>query len=195
MPTATPAMRVNQVGVGRILQIEDASTPVAYINDGGTWGATGAGTLSGALDMSANVISNVGNAGTDFGSNGGLTLAQGLTVSAGGVTVSAGGLGVSGMLSMTCTYHTTATTEQNLTPANSCYVVAAANAITFTLQTTGMVTGTLLTIANLSSNNVIVADSNIRTSTGAAITMGQYDVSQWLFTGTEWYELLLIADS
>lgn len=49
-------------------------------------------TINGALDMGANIISNIGNAGTDFLSNGGLTLANALTVTTGGLTVTAGGL-------------------------------------------------------------------------------------------------------
>ncbi len=49
--------------------------------------AAGATTLSGNLDMQNNIISNIGNAGTDFLSNGGLTLANALTVSTGGANI------------------------------------------------------------------------------------------------------------
>lgn len=44
-------------------------------------------TIGDSLDMTNGTIANVGAAGTDFGSNGSLTLAQGLTVSAGGATI------------------------------------------------------------------------------------------------------------
>ncbi|MEK7553598.1 MAG: hypothetical protein AAB504_02865, partial [Patescibacteria group bacterium] len=40
-------------------------------------------TLSGTLDANANLIQNIGNAGTDFSATGGLTLADNLTVTAG----------------------------------------------------------------------------------------------------------------
>ena len=48
---------------------------------------TGGQQLGGPLDMNANIISNIGNAGTDFLANGGLTLANALTVTTGGITV------------------------------------------------------------------------------------------------------------
>lgn len=48
---------------------------------------SGNSTIDGDLNMSSNPILNVGVAGTDFGSDGSLTLAQQLVVSAGGVNV------------------------------------------------------------------------------------------------------------
>lgn len=47
---------------------------------------------TGNLDMDTNLITNIGNSGTDFASNGGLTLANNLTVATGGITITAGGL-------------------------------------------------------------------------------------------------------
>lgn len=51
-------------------------------------------SVTGDLNMNANRILNIGNAGTDFLANGGLTLANALTVTTGGATVTAGGLTV-----------------------------------------------------------------------------------------------------
>jgi len=45
-----------------------------------------------AMDAGGLPVLNIGAAGTDFSSTGGLTLADGLTVSSGGATISAGGL-------------------------------------------------------------------------------------------------------
>jgi hypothetical protein len=62
---------------------------------GGTIGTgiTLSGTFTTAgIDAGSSLILNVGNSGTDFLSNGGLTLANALTVSSGGATVSSGGM-------------------------------------------------------------------------------------------------------
>lgn len=59
-----------------------------------TTGLTLPAFTSGAIDMNAAIISNIGNAGTDFTSSGGLTLANALTVTTGGAVVTAGGLTV-----------------------------------------------------------------------------------------------------
>jgi len=48
------------------------------------------GTIVGAVNMGTNVINNIGNAGTDFTANGGLTLADILTVSSGGASITGG---------------------------------------------------------------------------------------------------------
>ncbi|HOM03987.1 MAG TPA: hypothetical protein PLU67_00675 [Candidatus Kapabacteria bacterium] len=45
------------------------------------------GTMSGNINMNNNLITNIGNSGTNFLSNGGLTLANALTVSAGGINI------------------------------------------------------------------------------------------------------------
>lgn len=54
------------------------------------------GTMSGNINMNNNLITNIGNSGTNFLSNGGLTLANTLTVSNGGITVSSGGIDITG---------------------------------------------------------------------------------------------------
>ena len=79
------------------LNAADAATNRLTISGGvgtavATWSAlthTGL-VLSGALDANTQVISNIGNAGTDFSGTGGLTLADALTVSAGGASITGG---------------------------------------------------------------------------------------------------------
>ena len=44
--TATPGVVINSAGLGKILDIQDASTPVFSIVNGGAWSSTGAGTHS-----------------------------------------------------------------------------------------------------------------------------------------------------
>lgn len=62
----------------------------------------GAGSLAwgGSLDMANSLITNIGNAGTDFTAGGGLTLAAGLTVSLGGASIT-GAVGVLGNTTLT----------------------------------------------------------------------------------------------
>jgi len=70
------------------LYVKGASTTV------GATTMTGGATMGSALDMGNNVINNIGNAGTDFNSGGGLTAAAGFTATTAGVKVTAGGLTV-----------------------------------------------------------------------------------------------------
>ena len=50
----------------------------------------------GTLNANANIITNIGNAGTDFSATGGLTLADALTVTSGNSTITAGNLVMTG---------------------------------------------------------------------------------------------------
>ena len=63
------------------------------ITSAGILQCNGAATLAGGADMNATVISNIGNAGTDFTPPGGLTLADGITATH---AVIGGGYGSSG---------------------------------------------------------------------------------------------------
>jgi len=56
------------------------------------------GTMSGNINMNNNLITNIGNSGTNFLSNGGLNLANALTVSAGGINIT-GNSTINGSLS------------------------------------------------------------------------------------------------
>jgi hypothetical protein len=87
---------------------------------------------------------------------------------------------------------TTQTTT--LTPANNCYIVNADGVVTYTLAATGVYTGQLLYVANLSTNNVLIADTVLRSHDGALLTLGQYDAALLLFTGTEWYQMVELAN-
>jgi len=138
--TATPGAVINSLGLGVILEIQDASTPVVAVNNGGN------------------------------------LVGQKLVYGA-------------------CTYSETSTAAQTLTPATNCYILSPANAITLTLGTTGMVTGTMLTIANLTTNIVLIADTALRSHDGAQLSLAQYDVAELIYTGAEWWQLIELPDS
>jgi hypothetical protein len=53
LATATPAMIVDSLAVSKILDIRDAATPVFYIANGGNWTASGVGTNSNQMIVSA----------------------------------------------------------------------------------------------------------------------------------------------
>jgi hypothetical protein len=115
------------------------------------------------------------------------------------VQVSAAGkVTVSRLLQHECTYvEEAANTNENLTPASSCYVVAVSTSVNadYTLQTTGMVTGTLLHIVQIGAGTLVITDTNVLTSDGNAVSHGANDASVWMFDGSKWQELLKLAGS
>jgi hypothetical protein len=104
----------------------------------------------------------------------------------GGSTLS--GIAVLGSTSLT------QTTGQTLTPVSSVYHIDTAGAITMTLAAC-TTNGQLLIIYGDDANNITINDTNIRTSTGNAIVVAQYDVAMFVCVDTEWVEMLLITDS
>ncbi len=84
---------------------------------------------------------------------------------------------------------------QTLTPTASYYAINAGGILTLTLGTSGVAAGDILIISNASANNVNIPHTNMFSSTGAALDLGQYDVAAFLFDGTRWLELWLIANS
>ena len=82
-----------------------------------------------------------------------------------------------------------------IVPTATLYLLSPTGDVTITLGTSGIAAGTIVEYHNMVAQNIIFAYTNVRTSTGAALTIGQYDVVIWRFTGTEWHELLLIANS
>lgn len=134
----------------------------------GTQAFTGATTLSGALSSGAFTGSSTGS------------FADEVTLS-GETTFASTTLGM--------------TTDYTLTVAATFYVITSTANVTLTLGTTGAATGQVVILYGNDANTITIADTNVRTSTGSAVTMGQYDVSMWIYNGTSWVEMLLIADS
>jgi len=93
-------------------------------------------------------------------------------------------------------YSPAATPEEvNLDPAYTFYNITPAAAITITLLTTSAVAGQLLIIYNTANYNLLIPDTNILTSTGSALTLGQYDIVGWIYNGSKWVEMFLLANS
>ena len=123
---------------------------------------------------------------------GNLTL-TGDTAQTGDVTLT-GGLDLSGLL-QTSFSNLTVTNGYVLTPTVTTYALDTAGAVTITLGASAD-EGQLLILINDDANATIVADTNIRTSTGSALTMaGAYDILVFIYQDSEWLELLAIADS
>ena len=77
----------------------------------------------------------------------------------------------------------------------NCYVLTPATVLTLTLQTSTVQAGEILYLMDTAAVAVTIADTNIRTSTGTVLTLGQYDIAVLIYTGTEWYEIALLANS
>lgn len=138
--TATPGVVINSAGLGKILDIQDAGTPVASILDGGA-----------------------------------------LTLSYGAFTPSFANL--------------TVTDGYTLTPAYTTYALDTAGAVTITLAASAN-EGQLLILINDDANATIIADTNLRSSDGAAITLaGAYDIAIFVYQDSEWLLLATTANS
>ena len=86
------------------------------------------------------------------------------------------------------------TNDSTLTPASSYYHLDAATNVTTTLAACAT-NGQLLILYGDDNYNVIIADTRIRTSNGAAITLGQFDIVMFVCDDTEWIELALLTNS
>jgi hypothetical protein len=155
----------------------------------------GGASFSSNLDMDANLIQNIGNSGTDFASNGGLTLANSLTVSTGGATVTDGGLTLSDDdlvvaddLRVSAQTAITVTDGGVLTATGTYQPIQAAGEVTPTLETSTASAGDVLTIINTSNQTINLADSGTA-KLSAAFAMGQYDSLALWFDGTNWIEI------
>lgn len=88
----------------------------------------------------------------------------------------------------------TLTAGLTITPAYTMYMLDSSGAVSMTLAPPTAAGQTLYLFGN-DNNTITINDTNVRTSTGNAITLGQYDVVQWISTATEWIEVALLADS
>lgn len=154
------------------------------------------------FDAGTNTVINIGNAGTDFGSDGSLTTADtitittgGLDVQAGGVSVTAGGITLSdGDTTLADDLIITAQTAISvadgavITPTGTYQQLSSGAEITPTVTTTGVTAGTLLVLINTTDTTINLADSGTMMLTAAA-ALGQYDSLTLWFDGTNWIEV------
>jgi len=123
------------------------------------------------LDFNTSIATNIGNAGTDFDTDGGLTLASDLTVTS--------ALFYPGFADETIT------DGETLTPTVTIYALDSGGNVTVTLAASGT-DGQLLYLIGDDNNTVTVADTNIRTSDGNKLEIGQYDVVGFVYQDAEW---------
>lgn len=105
-----------------------------------------------------------------------------------------GDVSVDDTLNLDETAYTTTGTH-TLTPTTTLYELNPSAVATITLDTGSAAKGDLLILVNISANNVVIADSNILTSDGSAVTLGQYDVIVFVYVGSAWYEVSRSANS
>jgi len=84
---------------------------------------------------------------------------------------------------------------QALSPTASFYTLNPASILTITLGTTGVAAGDILILYDAANQQVDIADTNVKTTSGTVLTLGQYDVVMFIFDGSAWIEMFLAADS
>lgn len=81
-----------------------------------------------------------------------------------------------------------------LTPAATFYTINSAGAVTVTIGTSGATAGQMVFLYGDDANTVTIADTNLRSHDGAALTMGQYDLIGLMFSGTDWIQIIELAN-
>lgn len=82
-----------------------------------------------------------------------------------------------------------------ITPTYTTYALDTTGAVTVTLAASGQ-EGQLLAIINDDANATVIADTNLRSSDGNAITLaGAHDIALFVYQDSEWLEVSTIADS
>lgn len=129
------------------VRIVDAGTNDLYLLLSG-------GTMNGNINMNNNLITNIGNQGTNFLSNGGLTLANALTVSSGGINIT-GNSTVNGLLTI-----------------NGGLNVSGNSVINGTLSgLSGLSSSGTITFSSLAANSIV------RTATGGQLITGNVNLN------------------
>ena len=132
-------------------------------------------------------------AGTGTFATGATVTSGGLLITAGGLTVSSGDADLAGLFQPSFA-NETITDGEVLTPTVTVYALDTAGAVTMTLAASAD-EGQLLILIGDDANTITINDTNIRSSDGSTIDVGQYDVVVFVYQDSEWLELLLIADS
>jgi len=143
----------------------------------GTLNVQDAVDFDSTLDMSAQVVSNVGNAGTDFTSTGGLILAGNLAVSPG--------------VANTAVISTTA-----ITPLTSSVVITASSTITTATMAACTVNGQLVVIAIAGSNDITITESSTLYAGGSIVLdASEFDAVILMCVETKWRKIAAFADN
>lgn len=129
--------------------------------------------LGGDLDMQNNIISNIGVAGTDFVSDGSLTIATDLTVD--------------DTFNIDDT-DSALTGAQTITPTYSYLQVSPTAVLTITLGVPAACDGDFFIVHNLVTTSTVVVDTGA-TAGGGNITLGQDDPAGFICGDGVWVEL------
>jgi hypothetical protein len=149
--------------------------------------------ITGTLNMSNSAINNIGAAGTDFGDDGSLTLAEAITVTSGGANITGDIDGsaefqVGTFLNLTAQTEISVTNGAVFTPTGSYQLIAAAAEVTPTISTTGFSVGDLLELHNTEAP-VINFEAGGTQLLKDDYPMDQYDVLGLRWNGSAWVEL------
>jgi hypothetical protein len=109
-----------------------------------------------------------------------------------GVTTT-GGVTVGGPL-IQGTKALTLTAGLQIAPAYSMYLVSSTGAVSMTLAAPSA-PGQVLYLYGDDANTITVNDTNIRSTDGNAVTIGQYDIVEFMSSGAEWIHVAKSADS
>lgn len=140
----------------------------------------GGALFSSGLDMDNNAIQNIGAAGTDFGSDGSLTTAAGITITTEGLTMA-------GYNTITPKTAISVTASSVITPGGSYQPLQSAGAVTATMSS-GCTAGRLVRLIN-SVNQTITISETATSQMAGNFGMGQYDSLTFLCDGTYWVEM------
>jgi len=201
--TATPQVLILDVGAGVPFEVRNASATPEVAIDGGY-----------ELDMNANEIVNIGATGTDFSGTGGLTTAAGIVASAGGISATGGITVTTGGATITAGGLTVTAGDVTITaglflPTFADLAISDGDTITVTavtvygLDSAGEVTMTLAACTNEGQSVTLIGDdantinintTNLRTTDGNALTLGQYDVIALICQDSEWMHMYKSAN-
>jgi hypothetical protein len=109
-----------------------------------------------------------------------------------GATMTVADISLTGLLKPGFT-NVTVTNGLIITPSYTVYAMDSAGDVTITLAAVGT-EGQLLYLLGDDANTVKIADTNIRTTDGNAINVGQYDTVAFIYQDSEWLELSLSAN-
>lgn len=175
-----PALRIDHwLDVGTDLTVDDDVTVADALT------VSGAATLDGGLTMDTNKFTVADTSGNT--AIGGTLNVTGAATAAAGLTISNGSARVNDFVILDAATELTITDGGVITPTGSYQPLTAAGAVTATIATSGVTTGTLLILINTAAQNILIQDTGNQVLAGDA-TLNQYDALELLFDGTRWIE-------
>jgi len=156
---------VDQNGTSDVVSFKDGGTEVFDIADGGI------------ADFKNNAPTNLGAAGTDFTSTGGLTLAGPLAASPGAA-------------------NTVLVYGSAITPLTSSVVITAASTITNATMAACTVNGQLVIIAIAGDSDITITESSTLYAGGSiALDASEFDAVALMCVGSKWRKIAAFADN